>query len=56
MGMMTITGTAAGGLADTQEVMDYCAKNNIEPETELGRDSKDISDIIKLQHLSTFCR
>lgn len=35
MGMTTITGTAAGGLADTQECMDFCAKNNIVPETEL---------------------
>ena len=44
-GMTTITGTAAGGLADTQEVMDFCAKNNIEPDTELGGDSMQISDI-----------
>ena len=44
--MTTITGTAAGGLADTQEVMDLCAKNNIEPDTELGGYySTQISDI-----------
>ena len=44
-GMNTITGTAAGGLADTQEVMDFCAKNNIEPDTELARNSTHIWDI-----------
>ena len=47
-GMNTITGTAAGGLADTQECMDFCAKNNIEPETELGRNSTHISALNKL--------
>ena len=46
--MTTITGTAAGGLADTQEVMDFCAKNNIEPDIELGGYSTQISDIPKL--------
>ena len=44
--MTTITGTAAGGLADTQECMDFCAKNNIEPDTELGGDSTQIPDCI----------
>jgi len=34
-GMNTITGTGAGGLRDTQEVMDYCAKKGIKPDTEL---------------------
>ena len=48
-GMTTITGTAAGGLADTQECMDFCAKNNIVPETELVRDSTDISANKKVQ-------
>ena len=42
-GMTTITGTAAGGLADTQECMDFCAKNNIVPETELVHNTTDIS-------------
>ena len=43
--MTTITGTAAGGLADTQEVMDFCAKNNIEPDTELESNSTQIADV-----------
>ncbi len=31
----SITGSMVGGLKETQEMLDYCAENNISPETEL---------------------
>ena len=35
MKSIALTGSAIGTLADTQEVMDFCAKNNIRPKVEL---------------------
>jgi uncharacterized zinc-type alcohol dehydrogenase-like protein len=32
---LSITSSAAGGLRETQEVIDYCARKKIMPETEL---------------------
>ena len=36
-GRRTIMGTPVGGLAETQELLDFCAKKNILPECEMIR-------------------
>ena len=38
--MMTIAGSVTGGMAATQECMDFCAEKGIVPEIELGRNSQ----------------
>ena len=38
--MMTIAGSVTGGMAATQECMDFCAEKGIVPEIELGRNLK----------------
>ena len=38
--MLTIAGSVTGGMAATQECIDFCAEKGVEPEIELGSKKK----------------
>ena len=42
----SLSGSLIGGVKETQEVIDFCAKNNIKPAIELVKGDK-ISDVYK---------
>jgi alcohol dehydrogenase (NADP+) len=44
LGRKSVAGSLIGGIAETQEMLDFCGKHNIVPEIEIIR----IQDITKL--------
>ena len=55
--MLTIAGSVTGGMAATQECIDFCAEKGVEPEIELGsKKSILFTGMIKYENMTVTSR